>query len=154
MYRRILVAIEHSDADETILGHIEQLARLTGASLLLVHVADGWVARHFYDLGLRESEEMREDRNYLERLVADLNRAGLPTRGKLALGDPATELIKTAQEEAVDLIAMSTHGHRFFNDLIRGTTVGRVRHEVTVPVLLLRARPRTAVAPAGEPGKD
>ncbi len=143
MYRNILVAIEHSDADETILEHVTQLAKLTGASLLLVHVADGWVARHFEDLVLRESEEMREDRAYLEQLVTRLSTTGLPTRGKLALGDPATELIKTVTEEAVDLIAMSTHGHRFFNDLLRGTTVDRVRHEVGVPVLLLRV-PRRA----------
>jgi universal stress protein A len=141
MYHRILVAIEHSTADETILEHVERLARLTGASLLLVHVADGWVARHYHDLGLRESEEMQDDRAYLEQLVARLNGAGLPTQAKLALGDPATELIKTVREESVDLLAMSTHGHRFLNDLIRGTTVDRVRHEVKVPILLLRAQP-------------
>jgi nucleotide-binding universal stress UspA family protein len=140
MYKNILVAIEHSDADETILRHIEPLAKLTGASLLLVHVADGWVARHYEDLDLRESEEMRVDRAYLEQLVARLTAAGLPARGRLALGDPATELIKVADEEHVDLIAMSTHGHRFLNDVIRGTTVNRVRHEVDIPVLLLRAR--------------
>jgi nucleotide-binding universal stress UspA family protein len=143
MYRNILVAIEHSDADATILTHVEELAKMTGASLLLVHVADGVVARHFDDLDLRESQEMREDREYLERLVARMNAAGLKTRGKLALGDPATELIKTVEAEDVDLIAMSTHGHRFLNDLLRGTTVDRVRHEVNVPVLLLRARRRT-----------
>jgi nucleotide-binding universal stress UspA family protein len=141
MYQRILVAIEHSTADETILKHVEQLARLTGASLLLVHVADGWVARHYDDLGLRESEEMQDDRAYLEQLVAKLNAAGLPVQAKLALGDPATELIKTVGEESVDLLAMSTHGHRFLNDLIRGATVDRVRHEVKVPILLLRAQP-------------
>jgi nucleotide-binding universal stress UspA family protein len=141
MYHRILVAIEHSTADETILKHVEQLARLTGASLLLVHVADGWVARHYDDLGLRDSEEMQEDRRYLEQLVAKLNAAGLPTQAKLALGDPATELIKAVGEESVDLLAMSTHGHRFLNDLIRGATVDRVRHAVKVPILLLRAQP-------------
>jgi manganese transport protein len=140
MYKNILVAIEHSDADETILRHIEPLAKLTGASLLLVHVADGWVARHYEDLDLRESEEMRVDRAYLEQLVARLTAAGLPARGRLALGDPATELIKVAEDEHVDLIAMSTHGHRFLNDVIRGTTVNRVRHEVDIPVLLVRAR--------------
>jgi nucleotide-binding universal stress UspA family protein len=140
MYKNILVAIEHSDADETILQHVESLARFAGASLLLVHVADGWAARHFEDLGLRESEEMRTDREYLDELVARLTKAGLPARGRLALGDPATELIRVAEEEKVDLIAMSTHGHRFFNDLLRGTTVSRVRHEVGIPVLLLRAR--------------
>jgi len=139
MYRNILVAIEHSHADDTILRHVEQLARLTGASLLLVHVADGWAARHFTDLDLRESDEMRDDSAYLEGLVARLRAAGLSARGALALGDPATELIKIARSEAVDLVAMATHGHRFLNDLIHGTTVDHVRHELTVPILLVRA---------------
>jgi nucleotide-binding universal stress UspA family protein len=140
MYRNILVAIENSDADETIIRHVSELAKLTGASLLLVHVADGWAARNFEQLGLRESEEMREDRAYLERLSERLTSAGFKTRCKLALGDPATELIKTSREENVDLIAMSTHGHKFINDLLRGTTADKVRHEVSVPVLLLRAK--------------
>jgi nucleotide-binding universal stress UspA family protein len=142
MYRHILIAIEHSAADETILRHVERLAKLTGASLLLMHVADGWAARHFEDLDLRESDEMRDDRTYLEMLVTRLNAAGLSARGKLALGDPATELIKAARTEAVDLVAMATHGHRFLNDLLRGTTVDRVRHELTVPILLVRAESR------------
>ena len=140
MYRNILVAIEHSDADETIIEHVTQLARLTGASLLLVHVADGWAARNYEQLALRESEEMQQDRAYLDQLAARLTAAGLPTRCKLALGDPATELIRASREEHVDLIAMSTHGHKFLNDLVRGTTADKVRHEVSVPVLLLRAR--------------
>jgi manganese transport protein len=144
MYRHILVAIEHADSDAAILGHVERLARLTGASLLLVHVADGFAARHFDDLKLRESEEMRADREYLERLVAGLNAAGLVAQGRLALGDPATELIRTARQESVDLVAMATHGHRWLNDLLRGTTVNRVRHELTVPVLLVRAGPHSS----------
>ena len=140
MYRRILVAIEHSPADRTILDHVSRLARLTGASLLLVHVADGWVARNFERFNLRESEEMREDRAYLERLRAELASGGLNVDAKLALGDPATELIKTAEEQQADLIAMSTHGHRYLADLLHGTTVDRLRHLVKVPVLLLRAQ--------------
>ena len=59
---------------------------------------------------------------------------------ELAMGDPANELIRLAEERNVDLIAMSTHGHRFFNDLLRGTTVSKVRHFVKIPVLLLRAQ--------------
>src|SRR5436190_21803960 len=139
MYRRILVAIENSGADQTILAHVTELARLTGAELLLVHVADGWAARHFDDLKLRESEEIKDDRAYLEELCHHFTARGLDVRGRLALGDPATELVKVAQEEQVDLIAMSTHGHRFLNDLIRGSTADRVRHRVTVPVLMVRS---------------
>jgi nucleotide-binding universal stress UspA family protein len=140
MYRRILVAVENSGADRTILNHVGELAKLTGAELLLVHVADGWAARNFDQLKLRESEEMRSDRAYLEQLRAELTQKGFTVATKLAMGDPATELIKTAEEQGVDLIAMSTHGHRFFADLLRGATADRVRHLVKVPVLLLRAQ--------------
>ena len=76
MYKRILVAIENSAADQTILAHVTSLARLTGAELLLVHVADGWAARNFDQLKLRESEEMVVDREYLERLRVDPGRFG------------------------------------------------------------------------------
>ena len=140
MYRKILVAIEHSDADRAVLSHIEGLARLTGAQLLLVHVADGWAARHFEDLNLRESEEMKEDVAYLEKLCDEMKALGLETRARLAMGDPATELVKVAGDEGVDLIAMSTHGHRFLNDVLRGATADRLRHRTDVPVLMVRAR--------------
>ena len=140
MYRRILVALENSAADRTIIRHVSQLATLTGAELLLVHVADGWVARNFDKLKLRESEEMKADRVYLERVREDLLQQGFKVQAELAMGDPATELIRTAETQAVDLIAMSTHGHRYLSDVLHGTTADRVRHLVKVPVLLLRAQ--------------
>ena len=140
MYRKILVAIENSAADRTILTHVVDLAKLTGAELLLVHVADGWAARYFDQLKLRESEEMTSDRAYLVRVQADLASRGLKVSSELAMGDPASELIRVAEQQGVDLIAMSTHGHRFLADLLHGTTADRVRHLVKVPVLLLRAQ--------------
>jgi nucleotide-binding universal stress UspA family protein len=139
MYKRILVAVEHSPADNTILTHVAGLAKLTGAELLLVHVADGWAARNFDRLNLRESDEMKDDRAYLESLRASFSAQGLSVRTHLAMGDPSDEIIRVSKEENVDLIAMSTHGHRFLSDLIHGTTADRVRHLVKVPVLLLRA---------------
>ena len=140
MYRRILVAVENSKADKTILGHVSELARLTGAELLLVHVADGWAARNFDQLKLRESEEMKADRAYLEEVRADLITRGHKVETRLAMGDPATELVKASEELGVDLIAMSTHGHRFIKDVLLGATADRVRHLVKIPVLLLRAQ--------------
>ena len=139
MYRRILVAIENSSADRAIIEHVTKLAEHTGAELHLVHVADGWAARNFEQLKLRESEEMKADRDYLDRLAAELSAKGLTVSTELAMGDPANELIRLAEARGVDLLAMSTHGHRFLNDLLRGTTVNRVRHFVRIPVLLLRA---------------
>ena len=139
MYHHILIPLENTPADETILVHIKPLARITNAKLLLVHVADGWVARNFDQLKLAESEEMKQDRAYLERRRRELTDEGFSCDAVLALGEPSNEIIKLAQERGVDLIAMSTHGHRFVSDIIHGATADKVRHAVNVPVLLLRA---------------
>lgn len=139
MYRHILIPLENSLADEAILGHIKPLARMTGAKLLLVHVADGWVARNFNQLQLAESEEMKQDRAYLEKRQHELIGEGFTCEAVLALGEPSDEIIKIAHENDVDLIAMSTHGHRFISDILYGATADKVRHAVDVPVLLLRA---------------
>jgi nucleotide-binding universal stress UspA family protein len=140
MYRHILVAVENSGADRTILEHVTQLAQLTGARLLLVHVADGWAARHYNQLNLRESEEIQADRAYLHTLKEDLAGRGFEVETELAMGDPASELVRVAVDRDVDLIAMSTHGHRFLADVLHGATADKVRHLVKVPVLLLRAQ--------------
>ena len=142
MYRRILVAVEHSPADQAILAHVRELALQVGAELHLVHVADGWAARNFDRLQLRESEEMKEDRDYLARLAAELTASGLKVSTELAMGDPAEQLIKVARESSVDLIAMATHGHRFIKDVIYGSVANEVRHLSRVPVLLVRGERR------------
>jgi len=139
MYRKILVALENSRTDEAILAHIEPLARLMGSELLLVHVADGWVARNLNQLNLAESREMRDDRAYLERVRSRFVDGGIPAQAVLLTGEPADAIVRLAQETGADLIAMSTHGHRFLGDLIYGSTASRVRHTVQIPVLLLRA---------------
>jgi len=140
MYNHILIPLENSLADETILTHIKPLARMTGARLLLVHVADGWVARNFNQLQLAESEEMKQDRMYLERRRAELAADGFSCDAVLALGEPSDEIIKLAREKDVDLIAMTTHGHRLVSDILYGATVDKVRHAVDVPVLLLKVK--------------
>ena len=139
MYHKILVALENSQTDEAILAHIEPLARLMKSQLVLVHVADGWVARNLSQLNLAESEEMREDRAYLERVRARFVAAGIPAEAVLLAGEPADGIVRLARETGADLIAMSTHGHRFLGDLIYGSTASRVRHTVQIPVLLVRA---------------
>jgi nucleotide-binding universal stress UspA family protein len=137
MYKRILVTVENAPGDRVIVEHVRELARLPGATLVFVHVADGWVARNFDELQLRESEEMREDRMYLEHLCRDLATEGFASEWRLGRGDPASEIIRICAAEHADLVAMATHGHRGLSDLLHGTTVSRVRHEVGVPVLLV-----------------
>lgn len=139
MYKRILVPLEHSPYDETILTHVRKLARHCEASLVLIHVADGWAARNVKQLNLRESEEMREDREYLENIADSLESEGIDAEPVLAAGNPGVEIADAALREHCDLIAMSTHGHRFLQDLLYGSVANEVRHISRVPVLLVRA---------------
>ena len=140
MYKTILVPVENRETDQTILKHIRPLARLANSKLMLVHVADGWVARNYENFKLQESEEMREDRAYLANLERELQEEGFDVTSVLAMGEPAEEIIKLARAQPVELIAMSTHGHRFISDLLYGSTADKVRHQVDVPVLLLKVR--------------
>ena len=140
MYKKILIPLENSKADQAILQHIRSLAKLTGASLLLMHVADGWAARNFQQLNLAESEEMKTDRAYLESVATTLKAEGFEVGHVLAMGEPSDEIVKFTRKHQVDLIAMSTHGHRFISDLLYGSTADKVRHLVDVPVLLLKAK--------------
>ena len=138
MYRRILVPVENSSYDAAIVEHVGRLATLCGASVVIIHVADGWVARNIQQLALRESEEMRDDRAYIAAIAAGLQRQGLEAEALLASGDPGQEICAAAAREGCDLIAMSTHGHKLLNDVLRGSVANTVRHNTLIPVLLVR----------------
>lgn len=140
MYQKILIALENGPADKTILPHAAELAAHFGSKLLLLHVADGFAARCFDQLKLAESEEIKEDRAYLEKVAEGLRVKNLQVETRLAMGDPPGEILKVAQEEKCDLIAMTSHGHRFFGDLFHGSTITKVRHHTTLPLLVLRAK--------------
>jgi nucleotide-binding universal stress UspA family protein len=139
MYQHILIPLENSATDQVILDHIKSLVTLTKAKLLLLHVADGWVARNFNQLKLAESEEMKSDREYLENVAGRLRGDGYSVETMLALGDPPAEIVKAAEGEQCDLIALAGHGHRFFGDLFHGSTITEVRHKTSIPILVVRA---------------
>lgn len=140
MYQKILVALDNSPTDGAMIPHIAALAKLHGSRLLLLHVADGWAARHYDRFQLADSEEMQADRAYLEAEAEKLRTQGLEVETQLALGEPSEEILKAAEAEACDLIAMTTHGHRFLKDLLHGSTIYQVRHQATVPVLLVNPK--------------
>ena len=138
MYKRILVPLENTKADQAILDHVVKLAIHDGASLVLIHVADGFAARNLKQLELRESEEMKKDREYLEATATRLSVGGLQVDAVLATGDPTAEITAAAEREKCDLIAMATHGHRWVKDLLFGSVADEVRHRTLVPVLMVR----------------
>jgi len=138
MYDKILVTLEGTATDRAIIDHIKPLAQGMHSRVVLLHVADGWAARMFGPDAI--SPEVTEDQAYLERVRAEFQAAGVTAESELAYGDPANEIIRWVETKGCDLVAMSTHGHRFLADLFLGTTSRQVRHRVGVPVLLLRAK--------------
>jgi universal stress protein A len=144
MYRKILVALDTTPADQAVLPHVQDLAGRLGSEVVLLHVADGWVARHFSSKVLQpvESDEMKADRAYLETAAASLAAAGVRVSTRLALGNPPTEILRVADREQCDLIAMTTHGHRLLADVFFGSTIDAVRHRTRIPILVVRAEQR------------
>ena len=138
MYKTILVTLDGTPTDQAIITHVKQLAKLAQSRVVLLHVADGWAARTYGPDAV--SPEIAEDTAYLKEVRADFQAAGIPTEAELAYGDPAKQIINWVLQKGCDLVAMSTHGHRFLADVFLGTTASRVQHNISVPVLLLRAK--------------
>jgi nucleotide-binding universal stress UspA family protein len=138
MYRTILVTLDGTPTDRGIIDHVKSLAQVMHSRVILLHVADGWAARYFGPDAV--SPEVAADQAYLAQVRTEFEAAGTATETVLAFGEPADEIVKWIRDKGCDLVAMSTHGHRFLADLFLGTTATRVQHQVKVPVLLLRAR--------------
>lgn len=138
MYATILVTLDTSPTDRAIIDHVKALSRAVKTErIVLLHVADGWAARTHGSEAI--SPEIAEDTAYLRRVQAEFQAEGFRADSALAYGDPADEIVSWVEREGCDLVAMSTHGHRFLADLFLGTTAVRVQHRISVPVLLLRA---------------
>ena len=138
MYKTILVTLDGTGTDRAIIDHVKELAKLARGRVVLLHVADGWAARTYGSDAV--SPEITQDTAYLGRIRSEFQTAGIETEAELAYGEPVTEIVKWVEQKGCDLVAMSTHGHRFLADIFLGTTASRVQHSISVPVLLLRAK--------------
>ena len=138
MYETILVTLDGTPSDRAIIEHVKQLAKLAGSRLVLLHVADGWAARTYGSDAV--SSEINKDTSYLQKVREEFQATGIAAEAELAYGEPASQIIQWVEKKKCDLVAMSTHGHRFLADLFLGSTADRVRHNISVPVLLLRAK--------------
>lgn len=138
MYKTILLALDLTSTDRPIIEHIKQLATIMHSRVVLLHVATGAAAQ--YHIEDAAGKEVGESREYLERVKAEFEAASIPTTAELAFGEPVKEIVKWVDEKGCDLVAMGTHGHKLLADLLLGATASRVQHNISVPVLLLRAR--------------
>ena len=137
LYKKILVTLDITPTDRAIIEHVKDLAKLAKSNVVLLHVADGWAARIFGKDAI--SPEITEDTAYLEKVRNEFQSISIPAEFRLAYGEPVKEIVEWVNKEGCDLIAMSTHGHKFLADIFLGTTASRVQHRVNVPVILLKA---------------
>jgi nucleotide-binding universal stress UspA family protein len=138
MYKTILVTLDGTSSDRAIIEHVKELAKLAQGRVVLLHVADGWAARTYGPDAV--SPEITQDTAYLKKIRGEFQSKGIPVEAELAYGEPVIEIVKWVKRQGCDLVAMSTHGHRFLADIFLGTTASRVQHSISVPVLLLRAK--------------
>ena len=138
LYKTILVTLEGTPTDRAIIEHIIPLAKAMRSRIVLLHVASGVPAKyHRTDAAGKEVEESQAN---LERVREEFVAAGIFAEQELAYGEPAKEIVKWVERKGCDLVAMSTHGHKFVADLLLGATAFEVQHSLRVPVLLLRAK--------------
>jgi len=138
VYDTILLTLDGTLTDRAIIEHVKQLAKLAHSRVVLLHVADGWAARTYGPDAV--SPEIIEDTAYLERVRLEFEELDIPAESELAFGEPDKEIIKWVRQKRCDLVAMSTHGHRFLADMFLGTTATKVRHSISVPILMIRAK--------------
>jgi nucleotide-binding universal stress UspA family protein len=138
LYKTILVTLEGTPTDRAIVEHIKPLAQALQSRVILLHVASGVPAKYHQTDAV--GKEVEESRAHLERVRDELTALGIPAEAELAYGEPAKEIVKWVKRKGCDLVAMSTHGHKFVADLVLGTTAFQVQHSLSVPVLMLRAK--------------
>lgn len=138
MYKKVLVPLDGSPVDEAILEHVAHLAGIHGSQITLLRVAEQWSAKYYGAEAL--PKEVEDAQRYLREVAERLMKQGIEVETALAHGDPTEVIVREAEERGCDLIAMSTHGHGSFLDLLYGSVSHGVRHTVDIPVLLIRGK--------------
>ncbi len=135
VYQKIAVCIDFSPIDSVAIQNaVAQGGR--EASYLLIHVNESAGAMVYgSDIEDRESSE---DKASLEEYLRQLTERGYKAEIKVGFGNPRRRIPEMVNEFGADLLVMGAHGHRFFKDLVFGTTLNTVRHRVKVPILIVR----------------
>ena len=122
LYRRILVPLDHTALDRQALAHATAMARSHGSRLYLIHVEEGVTSQVYGSLASTALS-----------LPATLSLTAV-----FHSPVPRKEIVRYAREVRPDLVIMGAHGHGGLKDLIFGSTISPVRHDLDVPLLVVR----------------
>jgi manganese transport protein len=137
VYRRILLTVDHTALDRLAIGHAAAMAKLHGATLFVLHVEEG-VTSQIYG---KESStaEVEAGEEYLERIAQRLRDQGISVETMIShSSSPKREIVRYARQVRPDLVIMGAHGHGGLKDLIFGNTINPVRHDLELPMLIVR----------------
>ena len=140
MAKRILVPLDRSDTARSVLPVVADMARGSGGTVRLLHVAPVPTERvgdHGRIVSYVNQEMERIEGNRLDYLrEAEASLDGVPVESVVRFGDPAEEIVREADAFAADLIAVTTEDHGWLGHMF-GSVADRVFHKADVPVLML-----------------
>ena len=142
MYKRILVPLDGSQLAEQALPHAAIHARQFGAEIVLLKVLGPLPEPSMSSPRVMRSAAAASAqlaREYLEGVAAGLREEGIPVEVAAVEGKPYVQIIRFAEENEIDLIAMSTRGHSGLSRWLLGSVADRVARGATVPLLLIQA---------------
>jgi len=132
VYKKILVAIDCSPVDSVILDHVSSLAVQNRAKVTLLHVVHSHTLDQHRALRGPAEETLK---NYCDRIKSPEFEAEY----KIRSGEPDSEILEEIESGTYDLVAMATHGHSFFGDLLFGSVSRALKHRITIPLLLIKS---------------
>jgi manganese transport protein len=135
-YRHILVPLDHTPRDRDAIAHSAALARAHGARLTFVHVEED-VTSQVYGAD-SSTHEVTWGARYFHDIAGALRAQGIEADFIIRHSTrPSRAIVEVAREVSPDLVVMAAHGHKLWKDIVFGTTINAVRHELSVPVLIV-----------------
>jgi len=135
-YQKILLPLDHTERDREAIAHATSLALSHSAKLVLLHVEEGVTSQVYGPMA--SSAEVEAGAVYLHSIAEAVRQRGVQVEYMVRHStDPRREIVSAARAVRPDLIVMGAHGHRGLKDIIFGTTINAVRHDLNIPILVV-----------------
>ncbi len=133
LYHKILVTLDCSDVDLVIISHIVELAKIHHSRVDLIHVL------HSHTLDQKQYM-MEKATEYTQSYQKQFQDEKIPVEIIIRVGEPEEEILKVIEKGSYDLVALATHGHHFFMDILYGSVSDSLKHKIDVPILLIKGK--------------
>ena len=134
-YKKIGIGIGFSENDKNVIEHaIRQGGK--EAHYILIHIVETAVARYYRHEAL--DLETISDEDNLKKYRQNLQQLGYDSSYRIGYGNSAASISQIVNENAIDFLVLGAHGHKGFKDFLFGSTIDKVRHNVKIPVLVVR----------------